>query len=149
VPDFVFLVRREDNRELTPLAPDGQSLRALFVPQLAVPGSWQLPNRPTDPTEYPPVPVPPELRGRTLFLGLRYSSDETEPVRANVYFYRAGTRIHELNLKPYLFPEPSEDFFFLTIPEDADSLSLRLRIKPEARRFTLDRFDLLMEQSEP
>ncbi len=147
VPDFVFLVRRDDGRELTSLAPDGRSLRELFVPQIGVPGAWLLPNRTPDPTEYPPVPIPPSLRGRTLFLGLRYSSDETEPVRVNVYFYQAGTRIQELTLKPYLFPEPSEDFFFLTIPDEADSLSLRLRIKPEAKRFTLDRFDLLMEQS--
>ncbi len=147
VPDFVFLVRRGDQRELTPLTPDGRNLRELFVPQLAVPGRWELPNRNTDPTEYLVVPIPPSLRGKTLFLGLRYSSDETEPVRANVYFYRDGQRIQELTLKPYLFPDPSEDFFFLTIPEAADSLSLRLRIKPEAKRFTLDRFDLLMEES--
>lgn len=149
VPDFVFLVRREDDRELSPLAPSGQSLRELFVPQLTVPGEWQLPAQQTDPTEYPPVGIPTELRGKTLFLGLRYSSDETEPVRVNVYFYQHGKRIQELTLKPYLFPEPSEDFFFLTIPDEADALSLRLRIRPEAKRFTLDRFDLLMEQLTP
>ncbi len=147
VPDFVFLVRRDDNRELTPLAPDGRLLREVFVPQLEVPDSWKLPHRSTDPVEYPPVAIPASLRGRTLFLGLRYSSDETEPIRANVYFYRDGERLHDLTLKPYLFPELSEDFFFMTIPEDADSLSLRLRISPKAKRFTLDRFELLREQS--
>lgn len=148
VPDFVFLVRRDDDRELSPFAPDGQLLRELFVPQLTVPGRWDLPQRPTHPVEYPRVSIPPALRGRTLFLGLNYSSDETEPVRANVYFYRDNERIHDLTLKPYLFPELSGDFFFITIPEDADSLSLRLRISSEkAKRFTLDRFDLLLEKS--
>ncbi|MGC1480289.1 MAG: hypothetical protein WA771_07280 [Chthoniobacterales bacterium] len=147
VPDFVFLDRRTDGTALTSLAPDGQLLRELFVPQLKVPSAWALPHRRTEPTEYSPVPIPPALRGQVLFLGLRYSSDETEPVRVNVYFYRDGDRFHELTLKPYLFPDPSEDFFFLTIPPDADALSLRLRISPEARRFTLDRFDLLREES--
>lgn len=147
VPDFVFLTRREEGHHLSAFAPDGRSLRELFVPQLPLAGNWQLPNRDTDPTEYPPRRIPPELSGKTLLLGLRYSSDETEPVRVNVYFYRDEKRIQELTLKPYLFAESSEDFFFITIPEDADSLSLRLRIKPEAKRFTLDRFDLLMEVS--
>jgi hypothetical protein len=41
------------------------------------------------------------------------------------------------------------NFFFLTIPEEADAVSLRLRVTDDAKRFTLDRFDLLVEESLP
>ncbi len=145
VPDFVFLAR--DAAGLTDRLPDGRPLRSALLPNLPVPHEWTFEKAPTDPIDLPVVPLPEGLSGRTLFLSMRYSSNATEPVRAAVDFLRAGKSIQSLVFKPYFFDRTSEDFFFLTVPPDADALQIRLRLSSKTRRITLEDFQLLTDRT--
>lgn len=149
VPDFVFLARRADSSPLREQAPGGGLLRELLVPGLPVPHTWTWQRPPRDPILLPPQPIPASLRGRTLFLSLRFSSNTTEPIRAGVFF-SAGPRLRQLlTFKPYFFDRSSEDFFFVTIPPDADTMEIRLRVAEKARRVTLESFRLFVDPSPP
>lgn len=145
VPDFVFLAHRTAAHSLTEQSPDGRALREALLPMLGASGEWtfQAGVRPT--VTLPAVPLPPWLAGHTLFLSLRYSSNTTEPIRAWVAFRRGGRPLSTLVFKPYFFPLSSEDFFFLTVPRDADSVRIQLRVSPMTSRITLDSFRLFID----
>lgn len=140
VPDFVFLARRD------PAAPPLEPVPlANLLPAFPVPHTWTWQKPPREPLVFPRSPVPPALRGRTLFLSLRYSANTTEPVRAGVFFYDGAGRLRQLlTFKPYFFDQSSEDFFFVTIPPDAETLEIRFRVSEKTRRLTLDRFALFL-----
>ncbi len=145
VPDFVFLAHRTAAHTLTEQSPDGRALREALLPMLGASGEWtfQAGVRPT--VTLPAIPLPPWLAGHTLFLSLRYSSNTTEPIRAWVAFRRGGRPLSTLVFKPYFFPQSSEDFFFLTVPRDADSVRIQLRVSPMTSRITLDSFRLFID----
>jgi hypothetical protein len=146
VPDFVFLARRTAAHTLTEQGPDGRTLREALLPALGASGEWTF-KAGGDPFELPAIAIPPWLAGRTLFLALRYSSNTTEPIRAWVTFQRGSRELSTLVFKPYFFPESSEDFFFLTVPRDADSVRIRLRVSSKTKRITLDSFRLFIDAS--
>ncbi|HEY8901568.1 MAG TPA: hypothetical protein VIM61_14235 [Chthoniobacterales bacterium] len=149
VPDFVFLARAaSDTRPPAEQSPDGRLLRTELLPDFPVPHTWSFTKPPRDVIELPVNPLPAWLRGRTLFLSLRFSSNTTEPVRAGVTFLHGDTVLQQLTFKPYFFDESSEDFFFLTVPPEADTMQIRLRISSKARRITLERFRLFADSPE-
>jgi hypothetical protein len=145
VPDFVFLAHRTASHALTEHAPDGRSLREALLPALGESGEWTFQTGDHATVALSAIPIPPWLAGHTLFLALRYSSNTTEPIRAWVEFQRGGRSLSTLVFKPYFFPQSSEDFFFLTVPRDADSVQIRLRVSPKTKRITLDSFRLFID----
>lgn len=149
VPDFVFLSRRDEGTALVDHTPDGKLLRDELLPDFGVPATWKFDHPPKDTLEFSERTIPPELRGKTLFLSTTQASNTTEPVRAWVYFYEGDHEIQKLTIKPYFFEEPSEDFHFLTIPPNADSMQLRVRVSDKAKSITLDTFGLFMEAPHP
>jgi hypothetical protein len=60
-------------------------------------------------------------------------------------FQRGDRALSTLVFKPYFFPQSSEDFFFLTVPHDADCVRIRLRVSPKTKRITLDSFRLFID----
>ncbi|MDD5199012.1 MAG: hypothetical protein PHC88_04355 [Terrimicrobiaceae bacterium] len=144
-PDFVFLARRKAGARLSEQCSTGRLLRTELLPELPVPHTWDFSKPKHDAIELPPRPLPALLAGRTLFLSLRYSSDATEPIRAAAAFLHRGVRIQDLSLTPYFFGESSEDFFFITIPPEADAVQVRFRISPKAGRVALDSFRLFVD----
>jgi len=147
VPDFVFLTR--GTASLTEQLPDGRLIRSVLFPDLQVPHVWTFAKAPTDGIDLPVQTLPSGLTGQTLFLSLRYSSNTTEPVRAAVTFLRAGKYLQSLVFKPYFFDKSSEDFFFLTVPSEADSVQIRLRISGKTKRITLENFQLFSNRPSP
>jgi hypothetical protein len=145
VPDFVFLTRCEPGHTLTEQSPDGRPLRAALLPPFDVPGTWTFTRGPHDPVALPPMPLPKWIAGRTLFLSMRSSSNTTEPIRAGVFFRHGDREISGLVFKPYFFDESSEDFFFLTVPPDADSMQIRLRVSEKTKRLTIEKFRLFID----
>jgi hypothetical protein len=145
VPDFVFLARRAPGELLSEHGENSQLLRTSLLPEFPVPYTWKFAKAPRDMIDLPIKTIPSSLIGRTLFLSMRFSSNTTEPVRASVIFSNGGRRLQELTFKPYFFDELSEDFFFLTVPADADAVQVRLRISSKAKRITLDSFRLFLE----
>jgi hypothetical protein len=145
VPDFVFLAHRTPEHTLTEQSPDGRLLREALLPALGASGQWTFKAGEHDPFALPAIAVPSWLAGHTLFLALRYSSNTTEPIRAWVTFQRGDRALSTLVFKPYFFPQSSEDFFFLTVPRDADCVRIRLRVSPKAKRITLDSFRLFID----
>jgi hypothetical protein len=140
VPDFVFLGR--STAGLTERGSDGALLRTVLLPDLPIPHTWIFVKGPHEPVDLPAQPLPASLAGHTFFLSLRYSSNTTEPVRAGVTFYRGKKEIQTFVFKPYFFDKSSEDFFFLTIPSEADSVQVRLRVSEKTTRVTLENFQL-------
>lgn len=149
VPDFVFLSRRKNDAPLREQAPDGRLLRDLLLPEFDVPQTWTFEKPPRETIVFPRRPIPSWLRGRTLFIPSSQASNTTEPVRAWLHFYADGREIQKLTIKPYFFPETSEDFHFLSIPADADSMELRVRVSEKAREISLDSFRIFLDGPEP
>lgn len=143
VPDFTFLKRRDAS--MPDAAEDAEWIRTKLLPPLELPQTWQIAGRRPDPVQFDPVEIPESLRGRTVFVALRYSSDQTEPIRVGVAFYKGEDRILDLNFKPYFFPESSEDFFFATIPKDAETMSIRFRIYNDTEWITVEKLDIYVE----
>jgi hypothetical protein len=117
----------------------------MLLPEFPVPHTWTFAKSPHESVDLPMQPLPAGLAGRTLFLSLRYSSNTTEPIRAGVTFYRGKAELQTLVFKPYFFEKSSEDFFFLTIPRDADTVQVRLRVSNKTTRITLENFQLFMD----
>jgi len=150
VPDFVFLRRSADATPLTEHAPNGHLLRTDLLPDFPVPHTWTFAKPPKDdPVTLPPLPLPPWIANRTLFLSTQASSNTTEPIRIGVIFLRKGAIIQQLAFKAYFFDESSEDFFFVTIPPDADAVQIRLRLSRKTKRITLDSFRLFVDETAP
>lgn len=149
VPDFVFLSRRRPGSSLVEHMSDGRLIKDVLLPPVETGKTWTFPRKASDPLVLPVTPIPPELRGRTFFLFLRYSSNKTEPIRGEVYFSENGEEFLDYVFKPYFFPKSSEDFFFFTIPENADALKIRLRRPKDTERITLDELRLFMEEKAP
>lgn len=149
VPDFVFLSRRDNDDPLVEQGPDGKLLRDTLLPRFSVPHTWTFDKPLRDTAILPRLPIEPWLRGRTLFIASSQSSNTTEPVRGWVYFYEGERTLQKLTIKPYFFPNSSEDFHFIAIPPRADSMEVRLRVSDKARRITLDSFRIFLDGGTP
>ena len=140
VPDFVFLARSNAGLAKVP---------AGLLPDFPKAHTWTFKKGPHETLDFAARPIPPALAGRTLFLSLRYSANTTEPVRAGVTFLHGKNAIQLLTFKPYFFDNSSEDFFFVTIPPDADAMQIRLRVSEKTTRITLENFQLFVDRSAP
>lgn len=132
VPDFLFLKRTEQ----------GDGMRAETFGGELLPGTlpltWEEKTGKREKTQT--MAVPEALRGREIFLWLKYASDKTEPVRIRIEFFAKpkGKLLQSLLLKPYFFPEASPDFFAFEIPKDATVMTISTRIARSTEWIRLD-----------
>jgi hypothetical protein len=126
VPDFLFLERCEGDSPLESVA--GPAV--LPIPATSFPCGWEFPPAPRR-WQSGPAPVPESLRGATVFVALRQSSNRTEPARILIAFETTGSRRPTmLSFRPYLFPKTSPDFFAFTIPPDATTSRIEITVAP-------------------
>jgi len=140
VPDFLFLERCDGNRPLDPVALSA----VLPVPAPAFPCGWEFPPSPRR-WQSGPAPVPESLRGATVFVALRQSSNRTEPARVHLTFETSGNRRPTtLSFRPYLFPKTSPDFFAFTIPPDATTSRIEITVAPRTEWIEIESADFFI-----
>lgn len=134
VPDFLFLTRGDVRFTKWTPVPLGTLLQ-----------TWEFKKEFTQKMES--LPVPAEVRGKQIFIGLRYASNTTEPVRLGVDFRdKAGAPLTSLLFKPYLFPETSPDFFAFSIPQNAETMAIWIRVSGKTKWIRLDAIDVTVQE---
>jgi len=133
VPDFLFLTRANVPAE-----------------RWTPPGLGSLPQKWEFKTEFSKTfdkaEVPAHLRGKQIFIGLRYASNTTEPLRMKIDFAdKSGAPLASLLFKPYLFPETSPDFFAFRVPDQADTMTIALRVNGKTKWIRLDDIEVMVQ----
>jgi hypothetical protein len=140
-PDLVFYQRRQPGAPppvvLTASSPEFQGV----VPPL--PAEWT----PTGKNRVlrGEFNIPPDLRGKLVRVELEAAANEVESCALQLRF-RGNDKLGEtLRLKPYLYPEPGQEFFVLPIPAEATKAAFSLMFSRSARSVRFLNFRVLAD----
>lgn len=141
VPDFLFL-RRGTSPSVSPM---GRQILERFIGATELPHEWKLPKK-TIMKSFDQMIVPENLRGKNAFLGVRYASNLTEPLRVSMKFFdKDGRCLSSVLFKPYFFPLESADFFAFHIPAEARTVSFGSKVEKRTTTLKLADFELLVQ----
>jgi hypothetical protein len=139
-PDLIFFRRRTPETP-APVVLDAKAPEFAEV-MPAIPNEWiRGTNEPTIRRKWR---VPESLRGKLVWLELVAGSEQVEAFTLRFEFKRNGSDVAEYLLKPYLHPGGGKDFFAFTVPSDADTCDLTMKVTGKAKKIEFESFRALV-----
>lgn len=143
-PDLVFRTRRTP-ADSPPTAIEATSPEfASLLPGLPI--DWQHGQKIPGPISWP---IPASLRGKFVRLEIEAAAPSVEALTVHLDFLDGKKPHAELLLKPYFHPEPHSEFFDLSIPANATTCVIELRLAKSTKRIRVTGFRALVETPPP